>query len=146
MTFWVCRTVWLTVSSLVPEIFGKEKGCRSTTFSLPFSWVILFYHHRWIHFKPNLLVSPHVIQGRDTLPPAWRSRATDGDDAHCNPQTICQHPGAVPSHARSRAGRCPHTSNSATTVPQTGCPSTARARPCSPAPPLPPPPQCSRRR
>ena len=28
----------------------------STTFSLPFSGVILFYHHWWSFFKPNLLV------------------------------------------------------------------------------------------
>ncbi len=67
-----------------------EKGCRSTTSSLPFSWGILFYHHRWSHFKPNLPVSLRVIQERDTPRPAWRSPALGVVGNRCNDQTCFQ--------------------------------------------------------
>jgi hypothetical protein len=58
---------WLTVCSLFPELFEKEKGCHSITFSIPFSEVILFCHLRGPHFKPSLQVSHHAAKARLVL-------------------------------------------------------------------------------
>jgi hypothetical protein len=46
--------VWLTVICLLPEIFGKEKGCRSTAFPLPFSWGDLFLPPLAVLFQAQL--------------------------------------------------------------------------------------------
>src|SRR5580704_10923809 len=90
------------------KIFGKEKGRQSAAFPLPFSWVILFYRQRRSDFKSSLGVWPRVIRATDTLAPAWRSQALHAADRRCIGQTSFPRPGTVPTHVRSRAGKCPH--------------------------------------